>query len=250
MDPQVEQTWGSPDWVAKAYAGPLGELVDAGDELGLHTHTYRWDAGLGEWITEHEDAAWGERCVTTGLDAFETAFGHRPTAHRGGAHFISGAMLACLDDRGVTVDLTVEAGLPPRGGAPGVRANGCSPDYRAVPTRPYRSSPRMFPAPDPVNPAGPLLIPLTSAVAIRRRRAPLPAWASPLRFATRLAVELLPPAPPVLAFALRSDAALGPWWDAIATNLGHLARRRQVSFVTASTAAALLGADGHVNAES
>src|SRR5437764_7628522 len=68
MDPQVEQTWGSPEWVVDAYGSALDELWEGGDELGLHTHTWRW--GHEDWYTEREDEAWTARCIDGGVDAF------------------------------------------------------------------------------------------------------------------------------------------------------------------------------------
>src|SRR6266851_7664512 len=75
MDPQIAETWGSPAWVVEAYGDALDELTRAGDEIGLHTHPWRWDAEATEWVADFEDPAWAERCLTMGLDAFATSFG-------------------------------------------------------------------------------------------------------------------------------------------------------------------------------
>jgi hypothetical protein len=237
MDPQVADTWGSPAWVAEVHECPLGKLAESGDELGLHTHTWRWEADARRWIMDREDPGWGKHCVAVGLEAFEQAFGRRCPTHRGGDHFLSGPMLSCLEAAGVEADLTVESGLQAQGPQAGERALGLSPEYRGLPTAPYRSSPHRFPAPDPTANSGPLLIPLFSAPALRRRRAPLPAWIRPGRFVPRLAAELLLESPPLLAFAVRSTAALDPSWDTFARNLEHLARHRQARFITATAAA-------------
>jgi len=34
--------WGSPSYPAAFYERELEELTDAGDELGLHPHNWRW----------------------------------------------------------------------------------------------------------------------------------------------------------------------------------------------------------------
>ena len=99
--------------MAEKYADALAELAGAGDELGLHTHVWRWEAKTGEWFADFEDPAWAEHCLEMGLDAFETSFGERCPAHRGGTRFLTGAMLATLEKRGVAVDLTVEPGAGP-----------------------------------------------------------------------------------------------------------------------------------------
>jgi hypothetical protein len=234
MDPQVAETWGSPAWVAETYADALAELVACGDELGLHTHTWRWDGETEAWIADYQDQVWAEHCLSMGLGAFESAFDRPCLAHRGGDHFLCGSMLSRLEAAAVKVDLTIEPGWPPVGPPGGEPALGTLPDYRSVPRRPFRSSPARFPAPD-AGREGPVLIPLFSPPAMRRRhRLPLPPDSG--HFVSRLAFEMLRETPPVLALVLRSDAALDSW-DVVEANLEHLARHRRVSFMTASAAA-------------
>ena len=238
MDPQVAECCGSPAWVAETYRDSFADLVGSGDELGLHTHPWRWDTQAGNWIAEYDDAAWGEHCLAMGLDAFEQTFGRPCPAHRGGDHFLSGAMLASLEKQRVQVDLTVEPGQHPDGPLGGEPGHGLSPDYRGIPTEPYRSSPERFPAPDPGRRTGPLLVPLFSAPGRRGRRSPVPPETGRGRFVSRLAFELLRKPPPLLAIAVRSEAAaVGSRWEGLVGNLEHLARHRQMRFVTASAAA-------------
>ena len=234
MDPQVAETWGSPAWAAEAYADALDEFVACGDELALHTHTWRWDEQIGTWIADYRDQGWAEHCLSVGLEAFESAFDRPCLSHRGGDHFLCPSMLSRLEMAGVKVDLTIEPGWPPVGPPGGEPANGALPDYRSVPRRPYRSSPARFPAPAD-SPMGPLLVPLFSPPAMRRRhRLPLPPDSR--HFVSRLALETLRETPPVLALVLRSDAALD-LWDVVTANLIHLARHRRMPFLTASAAA-------------
>ncbi len=237
MDPQVDVTWGSPEWVAEAYGDALTELAAGGDELGLHTHTWRWDGGSGRWVADYSDETWASHCVRTGLTAFESAFGRPCLAHRGGDHFLSASMLSELEAAGAVVDLTVEPGWPPIASLHVDETTvGSLPDYRSVPRTPYRSSPDAFPAPVSGKTTGPLLMPLFSPPALRRRHR-LPLTPDSRHFVSRLAFELLREPPPVLAFVVRTDAALDAW-DVIARNLEHLARHRGARFVTATAAAA------------
>ena len=142
MDPQVAKTYGSPTWVSERYAGELADLTRSGDEVGLHTHLWRWDSQAAEWIADYQDPAWAEHCVTMSLDAFETAFGRQCSVHRGGDHFLSGPILSVLDDRGLEIDLTVEPGQAPLPGlVSGELSRGMLPDYRDVPVRPYSAPP-------------------------------------------------------------------------------------------------------------
>lgn len=239
MDPQVAETWGTSAWVAEAHAEGLAALTGCGDELGLHTHTWRWDGAAATWIADYRDEAWAEHCLVMGLEAFESSFGRPCLSHRGGDHFLCSSMLARLTAAGAKIDLTIEPGWPPAGPPGGERAAGVLPDYRSVPRRPYRSSPTRFPAPDPAG-GGPLMVPLFSPPALRRsHRLPLPPDSR--HFTSRLAFELLRETPPALALVLRSDAALDSW-DLVAANLEHLSRHHRVRFVTASAAADLLAA--------
>jgi len=239
MDPQVAETWGSPTWAADTYRDVLAELESRGDEFGLHTHLWRWDPDAGEWFTDL-DPAWGRRCVTMGLEAFETAFGRSCAVHRGGDHALDGEMLACLTEAGVEVDLTVEPGLPPIGPPyENERIKGRPPDYRGLPRGPYRSSPSRFPAPDPsVDGTGPLLVPQASGPPLRGLwGSQLAITTHPSLFAPRILAELRRGPPPVLVFTLRTDPVFIGVWRTIAKNLEHLARHPGARFVTASAVA-------------
>jgi len=237
MDPQVAETWGSPTWPAERYRAVLAELTERGDELGLHTHTWRRDTGADEWFADYQDRSWAEHCLRMGLDAFETAFGRRCTAHRGGDHFLNGAMLSALEAHGVKVDLTVEPGVPPVGALEGEAARGLCPDYRGVPSRPYRSSTNTFPAPDPTTHSDPLLVPLVSSPRMRPPFGRFPLYLNHKRFEKRVALELLRKLP-VVALAIRTSSALrSEAWDMITERLTDIARYPQMEFVTASEAA-------------
>lgn len=240
MDPQIEAGWGSATWVAEAYADELAGLEAEGDSLALHTHDWRWNTEHQDWTALNEDPAWDEHCVGMALESFRRAFARTATTHRGGDHYLSAAMLEVLRREGVEVDLTVEPGLPAQDTfREGEVMLGASPDYRSIPTEPYRSSTATFPMPDPEAVEGPLLMPLFSAPG-RRERTPLPLWKPPGRFAARLAAQLVRSPPPVLAFAIRVNIALDPRWEAITANLANLARHRGTTFVTAGSAAAAL----------
>jgi hypothetical protein len=151
-------------------------------------------------------------------------------------------MLARLAARGVKVDLTVEPGMPPQGPLiPGEQANGLTPDYRDVPTEPYRSSPGRFPGPDPATPSDPLLIPMSSGRRLKGLLvSTITLGSDPSVFALRLIGKLRRRPPRVLAFALRPDARTIGAWESIVKNLTHLAEQRGMRFVTASEAVASL----------
>lgn len=243
MDPQVAKTWGSPAWVADHYTATLGDLESHGDELGLHTHTWREDAERGTWVRDH-DPGWEEHCLDLGLDTFETAFGRSCPSHRAGDRILTGAMLRRLGAGRVAVDLTVEPDTPPLGPLePGEIVTGLTPDYSGVPLTPYRSNPSVFPAPDPASHSDPLLIPLTSGPRVNGGGSKvLTPHLIPSLFAHHLLRITRNVCPPVLAFAMRTDQGTIRTWDSISRNLEHLARVPGVRFVTAGTATADLRA--------
>ena len=237
MDPQVADTWGSTDWVAERYASELAALESRGDQLGLHTHTWRWQKRVG-WVRDH-DPAWEEHCAEVALQAFETAYGRPCEAHRGGDRVLSAGMLRRLTAGGVSVDLTVEPDKPPAGPlAKHELATGHTPDYRGVPRAPYRSTPDAFPAADPSSGSDPLLIPLATGPRSKYRRAkPLQAHVVPGLFAVRLLRATRTLSRPVLAFAMRTDPHTIRAWEGVTRNLEHLARIPGTRFVTAGEAA-------------
>jgi hypothetical protein len=239
MDPQITEAWGSPGWAAEHYTTELADLEAHGDELGLHTHSWRWHAEPGTWVRD-QDPDWEEHCLDLGLKTFETAFGRPCPAHRGGDRILTDRMLRRLGAGRVAVDLTVEPNTPPHGALePGEIATGLSPDYRGVPLTPYRSNPDAFPAEDPASRADPLLIPLTSGPpGSDGNPRLLTPYVIPSLFALRLLRITRPASPPVLALALRTDQGAISAWDSIARNLEHLGHLPGVRFVTAGAAAA------------
>jgi hypothetical protein len=242
MDPQIAETLGSPVWFAEHYAETLAALESHGDELGVHTHTWRSGSTAATWVRDH-DPAWEEHCLEFGLKAFETAFERPCPAHRGGDRTLTSGMLRLLEASGVAVDLTIEPDTLPEGGLqPGEIVTGLSPDWRGVPSAPYRSSQGVFPAPDPASRSDPLLFPLASAPrGSDGLREPLTLYAIPGLFARRVLRMTRTASPPALAFAIRTDRGAIGAWNYIRRNLEHLARLPGVRFATAGAVAAELG---------
>jgi hypothetical protein len=239
MDPQIEGVFGSAAWVVERWGSELDALRRQGDQLGLHTHDWRWSEELGEWVSTNLDPAWDVEVVELAMRSFREALGDTARAHRGGMHNVTPAMLGAFAAGGLEVDLTPEPGLAPQQGFEGERFVGFSPDWRLAAPNPYRTSPETFPAADPGSRAGPLLMPLASAPTRRGGRAPLALWSESPGFSGRLCLQLLRSTPPALVFVFRSDAPLkSQRWSQIVANLDHLARHRGVRFVTAGEAVA------------
>jgi hypothetical protein len=237
MDPQIADSWGSPGWATEYYASTLADVESQGDELGLHSHTWRWDDGAGTWVRDH-DPAWEEHCIDVSLTTFEAAFGRPCPAHRAGDRLLTRAMLRRLEAGGVSADLTVEPGFAPMGELiPGEIVTGRTTDFRAAGRTPFRSTPDAFPAADPASRADPLFIPLTTGpIRADGVAKELNLYMVPSLFAHQLLRVTRMHAPPVLAFAIRTDPGALRAWPNIARNMEHLARLPGVRFTTAAEA--------------
>lgn len=163
MDPQIEEIYGSSSWVFERYGEIIKQLERAGDELGLHTHAWRWDHDLSRWIADHGNQEWVEHCVHTSFQAYQSIFGRCCRSFRFGDHFMNTKTMNLLESLGVRFDLTVEPGRKAISGqVPGELSTGSLPNYTAVPRRPYVPSSRDFRKPDPTARRGLLEIPLTT----------------------------------------------------------------------------------------
>lgn len=230
MDAQVAAAYDSPAWAAARYAGEFEGLRAEGDELGLHTHPWRWDGGQGKWVADFGDQRWVDHCVRLSFRAFEEAFGRRCASFRFGDRWMNDATLRLVEELGAAFDLTLEPG---RAGAPevlpGERLTGAFPDYARVPREPYRPSPSDFRERADAGARARLwLIPLSTGLMPPWPRAPLyrravwrlrygPRRHLPLYLALdpayfRPAAEeiLRRPGRPYLCLPLRADDALRP----------------------------------------
>lgn len=138
MDPQIADTYGSPNWAVTRYRKMFERLEATGDDIGLHTHAWRWDAKLCEWVADMGDQEWVNHCVQMSFSAFEQSFRRTCQSFRFGDHWMNDATLALVERLGARFDLTVEPGrkklyIPDR-------YTGSPPDYSQAPRQPYRPS--------------------------------------------------------------------------------------------------------------
>jgi len=142
LDPQIEQTYGSPGWVVTHYRHIFESLAAEGDEIGVHTHAWRWDAADGCWIADHGNPAWVEHCVRSSIAVYQDCFGRRPRVFSLGDRFMSNRVLKLLDQLGIICDLTIEPGQrSARSQIAGEKSTGRLPDFRKAPKRPFHPSP-------------------------------------------------------------------------------------------------------------
>jgi hypothetical protein len=249
MDLQVAIAYGGARFIADRYRSDLAQLEAAGDELGVHTHSYRREDGLG-WVQDQADAEHVAQCARTSLDAYRDAFGRSCRAYRHGDRFMSSRLASVLADEGVRVDLTLEPGAPALPGLLKSEENrGMIPHVPRDRVAPYVAAPA-----DVFEPgAGDLLvIPLTTSVRFTADTPPgaevpfstMVLWSPPREFAAMLDARLADPNLTHLAFAIRSDLPLHAYaWSWFRANVDHLCAHplaAEVAWVTASRARELL----------
>jgi hypothetical protein len=163
VDAQVAEAHGSPAWALTHYARDLEMLRSAGDELGLHSHAYRWDADVRGWIIDHGDQSWVERTVREAFGSFAEALGSRCLTFRFGDHWMNDATVRLLEALGARIDLTLEPGMPASEGlVAGERHTGATADLTRVPQAPYRPAIHDFRAADPSRRDGLWMMPVTT----------------------------------------------------------------------------------------
>jgi hypothetical protein len=138
MDPQIARVYDSPSWVAGRYDRLIQHLKSAGDNLGLHLHPWRWDAGLRTWVQDFQNQQWVDHCLQVAFKAFEESIGTPCRSFRFGDRWMNNATLCLLERLGARFDLTLEPGQ--LGGELPEPFTGSLPDYTDIPQQPYRPS--------------------------------------------------------------------------------------------------------------
>lgn len=171
MDRQIELSYGSAEWPIRTHAQQIADAERHGDEIGLHTHAWRWDQDRREWIADHGSSSVVEACVRESFAAFEAAFGRTCRIFRFGDGWIDEPTLQLVEKLGARIDLTIEPGQP---GVPSLvseeRSTGSIPDRRGAPTHPYRPSRCDFRRPDALGETRIWAIPVTTGTYRRRSR--------------------------------------------------------------------------------
>ena len=163
VDPQVEETYGSADWVFTHYSKYVEDLSKRGDEMGLHPHAYRWLNEKNNWIEDLGNQEWVNHCVDMAFDHYEKLFARRCDSFRFGAYWMNNETLNLVELRGARFDLTVEPGL-------NLKKRYFSnqfysddvPSHLGAPNHPYHPSKADFRKPDPGRENGIWMIPLST----------------------------------------------------------------------------------------
>lgn len=163
MDPQVVHVYGDAGWAADRYRCDLDSFLSAGDELGIHLHTWRWNHDKSAWKQDFADQSWVTYCVETAFAAFEVAFGTGCRAFRFGDRWMNDETMQLIDRLGATSDSTIEPGRV--GTETPDEYIGTFHDYSDVPRYPYRPSRLDFKSPKPEPVLDIVVIPVQSVPA-------------------------------------------------------------------------------------
>lgn len=163
MDPQIEIAYGSLTSSVDRYPDLLTRLQRAGDDLGLHTHAWRWSQEEGGWLADHGDQEWVDHCLRVSFRAFRDLFQRPCTTFRFGDRFLSQAVVEHLERVGVLYDLTLEPAEPLQEAIHEHEPHtGLLPDYTSIPRHPYRCVRGRYDQPDPDRNEGLWFLPLTA----------------------------------------------------------------------------------------
>ena len=272
MDLQIAGSYGSATWVADAHRAHMDEIQQAGDELGVHPHPYRWLEDEGAWLQDFDNQTWVDHCLRMSLEAFATAFRRPCLSLRFGDRWLNTETVNLAERLGVRFDLTLEPGAPPLPSlVPGERTSGVLPGYERVPRAPFTPSASDFRRRLRHGARSIRLIPLTSGYVragmlhprrylrrlwrngVRHRKQDTPLsmwreWPTPDTFDRMLDRAVAAQRHPYLAFAIRSDFSIRPHLlqrvdGCVEALLAHPARS-QFRFATPAEALAELDAAG------
>jgi len=143
LDPQIQHVYGKPDWAVHQYRPMINEAIAAGDEIGVHLHSWRpyqkwWRKS---WVTEFSDGDWIKSCVDTAHHAFVDSMQLQPKSFSFGDHYMSDDVLTQLESLGYRCDMSMHPKhqLHPLL-AKGEKHTGNIPDYQETPRRPFKPS--------------------------------------------------------------------------------------------------------------
>jgi hypothetical protein len=163
MDPQIDEVYGSPAWAFHHYSAALQSLLGHGDEIGLHTHAYRWEKDKHQWLVDHGNQEWVNHCLDMSFRAYAEELNRPCEAFRFGDRFMNNEVMRRVEGFGARYELTLEPGTPPMPHTvPSEPHTGSLPDFRHVPTQPYRRDDADWTRPATASDSGMTVIPLSS----------------------------------------------------------------------------------------
>jgi hypothetical protein len=142
MDPQVSYTYGTPNWAVTRYGTIFSDMQQARDEIGLHTHAWRWDDAARGWISDFADQEWIEHCVRQSFEHYALCFNRPCESFRFGDRWLNQQTAEMIECLGARFNLSVEPGRKPESLLESF--TGSLPDYSLAPRQPYHPSKTHF----------------------------------------------------------------------------------------------------------
>jgi hypothetical protein len=166
LDPQVAHVYGSAQWPLRRYRREIDRLRGAGDEIGLHVHTWRRERGA--WIEDYVDSQWVGHCVELSFRAYREELGSGCRSFRFGDRWMDSATMRRIAKLGARYDLTVEPG-PLAWGPPEPEIRWRFPDCSWAPREPYHPSRLDFRRRGKVGALPLWVLPITTAPGVERK---------------------------------------------------------------------------------
>jgi len=163
VDPQIAEAFGSLDWILRRYEQEFAEFLDAGDEVGVHPHFYRWDDEHECWFVDDGNQVWLDEVLAGAFDGYERFFGRPCEILRMGDGFTSQATMRKAEELGTKYELTPEPDTTPeRLEWFPERHTGVFPDCRGMPSDPYHPSSADWRVSDPTRTGAMTILPIST----------------------------------------------------------------------------------------
>jgi len=161
-DAQIAKNYGAHGWAFTRYAREIQVLIEAGDDIGLHQHGYRWNPESHSWTEDYASESWMEDVMSLGFEVYSRAFGKPPDTVSSGVTWTSTRLIMLAERLGARHDVTVAPGRTKAFPTELGEFTGDLPNTDGIPLHPYRPSARDFRIPAPDKSDGIWVIPLTT----------------------------------------------------------------------------------------
>ena len=140
-DSQIAEMYNHNTCYSKWYKEIVDTLLQEGEEVGWHVHTWRWSKERNSWYQEINDDEWIKSCYKNGFSDFKDILGFAPTSFRAGWGFHNNVSMSQLEELGIKVDLSALPGIKNSGekNAEGSLFNGFA-DWERTDIYPYQPS--------------------------------------------------------------------------------------------------------------
>jgi hypothetical protein len=181
------------------------ELKSAGDEIGIHIHTWFWDSNLFKWV-QTTNPADETKIVLDSLGMFKRNLGFAPFSVRMGWDAMSNAIMQTLDANGLKVDASA---LPKTcsSGKFGKRDNIY--DWSRAPNTPYNPCPTDYQSPGNME----ILEAPISSLSSNKSNRPSMLSSVVTKLSNKKSLARLLPIARQLNLTPHNNLFITPWWS-------------------------------------